>query len=102
MTSRVVAAHLGEAGKVRMIGLVALLFAAAQLLFAIHSDDLAKHAPQSCEFCLAAAVADDPNDLVFAVSAPPVSFEPALAPVTQRFIVARASLSANPRGPPLC
>lgn len=82
------------------MGLMALLFVAAQLLFAIHSDDLTAHAPQSCEYCLAAAIADDPNDLVVEIPAPLVSFEKAEAPVAEEIVVASALQSSAPRAPP--
>lgn len=84
----------------RVMGLMALLFVAAQLLFAIHSDDLAAHAPQSCEYCLAAAISDDPNDLVVEIPAPLVSFDKAQAPVAQEIVIAGALRTSNPRAPP--
>ena len=82
------------------MGLMALLFVAAQLLFSIHSDDLTAHAPQSCEYCLAAAISDDPNDLVVEIPAPLVSFEKAQAPVAREIIFVDAPRTSNPRAPP--
>lgn len=86
----------------RAAGLFALLFVAAQLLFAAHADSLYPHAPQSCEYCLAAAVSDDPNDLVTEIAGPVETVEPVRALAPEREIVARAPLVANSRAPPLC
>lgn len=54
---------------------IAVFFAVAQLLFAAHAadrpGDLDLHAPQTCEFCMAGAIADDPLALEVTL-APPI------------------------------
>jgi len=83
-------------------GFLAVLFAAAQLLFAGHAEDLFTHAPQSCEFCLAAAVSDDPNDAVVEL-APPVRFvDFRETPKADDIVLARAPIAPNSRAPPFC
>jgi len=82
------------------MGLMALLFVAAQLLFAIHSDDLTAHTPQSCEYCLAAAISDDPKDLEVEIVAPAASIEAVKQAIAQKIIVSRPLDAAVPRGPP--
>lgn len=102
MDVRAIAQGGDEPRRVRLVALFALLFVAAQILFAAHADDLSDHAPQSCEYCLAAAVADDPNDLVVELAAPLVSYARARQPVAAVLIVEGALRAANPRGPPAC
>lgn len=98
---------LGEPAsrRLRLMGLLALVLVAAQLLFAAHAasapDDLIDHAPSSCEFCLAAAVSGDPDALVDDIAPPLVSFSSVRQPVAADIIVVGALRAANPRGPPL-
>jgi hypothetical protein len=88
----------------RLIGALALLFAAAQFLVAAHAaaapDELLSHAPQGCEICLAGAVADDPGALRAAVPAPPALSECAGAAIPARAPRAADLQTAKPRGPP--
>jgi len=81
-------------------GFVAVLFVLAQILFAAHSEDFVAHAPQSCEYCLAAAVADDPNDLTIEITAPAISFLPFERMTIAVALVDLTPNSASPRGPP--
>lgn len=94
-----------EFRRLRLMGLLALVLVAAQLLFAAHAasgpEDLIDHAPSSCEFCLAAAVSGDPHALVGDLAPPPVSFSSVRRPVAAEIIVVGALRAANPRGPPL-
>lgn len=91
--------------RMRLMGLLALLLAAAQLLYAAHAasspDDLADHSPSSCEFCLAGALSNDPGSLVVDIAAPRFSVSSVRQPVAAEIIVAGALRAANPRGPPL-
>lgn len=81
------------------------MLAAAQLLFAAHagaaSEDISDHATQTCEFCLAGAIAADPEDLAVRLTAPDLSFAAAARPVAAEILVAIALIAAPPRGPPL-
>lgn len=101
MSGRTATLEIANPGRSRLLGLLALLLVAAQLLFAAHADDLADHAPQSCEYCLSASISSDPDDLVVELSAPQLSFAQVRSPVAAELVVASALRAANPRGPPL-
>lgn len=88
--------------RVRFAAFFACLLVAAQLLFAAHADAFADHAPQSCEYCLAAAVAGDPNDLVVDLAPPAAVLADVARPAAIDFVVAQALRAASPRGPPSC
>jgi hypothetical protein len=99
-----VAAEAETPRRARFLALIAVLFAFAQFMFAAHAgataDELLDHAPQTCEFCLAGAVADDPHNLVFEVTAPAALFVGVASPVAGEFIVDGSFRAASPRGPP--
>lgn len=101
LRGRAATLQIADPGRLRLLGLLALLLVAAQLLFAAHADDLADHAPQSCEYCLSASISSDPDDLVFEIGAPALSFEFVRSLVAAERIFAAAPRAANPRGPPL-
>jgi hypothetical protein len=101
LTGRTAALEIADPRRVVLAGLFALLLVLAQMLFAAHADDVADHAPQSCEYCLSASIAADPDDLIVEVSAPVKSFETVRSPVSAEIVVADALRAANPRGPPL-
>ncbi|NWG92668.1 MAG: hypothetical protein HXY21_09200 [Parvularculaceae bacterium] len=96
--------HAGA--RARAWTLFAVLFVAAQLLFAAHAgaapDDLLDHSPTSCAFCLAGAVADDPSELSVAAAAPVAILGAARRPVAAEIVASGALGGAQPRGPPSC
>lgn len=88
--------------RIMAAGFLAFVFAAAQLLFAGHSEDLFTHAPQSCEFCLAAAVSDDPDDAVVEVAPPVRSVGLRETLKADDIVFARAPIAPHSRAPPIC
>ena len=80
------------------------LFLAAQLIFAAHAgagaDKLGDHSRDDCPVCMASAFAPDPVDLVVAVDAPSVAFEPVEYVVTSSAQRDGERVRANSRGPP--
>ncbi len=101
MKSRAIALEVADARRVTLAAMLAFVLLLAQALFAAHADDLSDHAPQTCEFCLSASIAADPNDLNVELSAPVESFDTARSPVAAEVVIAGALRAANPRGPPL-
>lgn len=89
----------------RLTGLLALVFIVAQVLFAAHAgahpDPLFDHAAQTCEICLAGAVAGDPHDLISEYATPSAIFASVARPAGAAIVVANALLAASPRGPPV-
>lgn len=106
MTLSAIKADLDASARTRLWGLFAVLFVAAQVLFAAHAgaapDDLLDHSPTSCEFCLAGAVADDPAGRSVDVAAPVEILGAVKLPVAAEIVVQGALRGAQPRGPPSC
>ncbi len=105
MNCREQKAERGGERRFRLLAIVGLVFALAQILFAAHvgaaTDDLADHTKQACEICLAGALSTDPHDLGVEVSTPVVSYAAVARPVAADIIVAKSLIAANPRGPPV-
>lgn len=106
MAKAAINADLTVCARARLWALFAVLFVAAQLLFAAHAgaspDDLLDHSPTTCEFCLAGAVADDPAGLSVEVAAPVEILGAVTRPVAAAIVASGALRGAQPRGPPSC
>lgn len=90
--------------RLRLLGLLAVWFVAAQLFYAAHlgaaPDPLLDHSSTSCAFCLAGAAADDPT-LLAAVFAPPTPvYADIVRPDELTATPEPLRLAANPRAPP--
>jgi len=83
---------------------LAVLFLAAQLIFAFHAgdggDNLANHSRADCPVCMAGATAPDPVDLVVSLDAPSLTFELAEFLWKSAAQLDDIRARANSRGPP--
>jgi hypothetical protein len=93
-------------GRLRLLGLLAFVFIAAQLLYAAHlgaaPDPLLDHSSSTCDYCLAGAAVDDPTLLVAVLTAPTPVFLQAVLPAETAADIQPLRLAADPRAPPSC
>ncbi|MCB2112592.1 MAG: hypothetical protein R3C42_06970 [Parvularculaceae bacterium] len=102
MAFRSRSADKAAARRVFAAGLLAFAFIAAQFLVAGHFEDKFAHAPQTCEYCIAAAMSNDPNDAVVRIEAPYRALDTRVEPVTADIFIAAAISTPNSRAPPFC
>lgn len=88
----------------RLLGIVALAFAFAQVMVAAHAggspDEFLNHSKTSCVTCVAGAAADDPWLSIVSVEPPAQVFVAINFDARTRLATASRILAADPRGPP--
>jgi len=93
-------------GRNRLLGLLALLFVAAQLIVAAHAasgtDYLLDHSPTSCAACLAGSSPGDPTLLTVSAEKPIFNFSRAVAVEKAERLSPRSVAAAHARAPPSC
>lgn len=91
--------------RTRLIAFLSVVFLTAQLLFVAHAgsapDYLSDHTKQTCEFCLSAAISDDPDSLAVALDPPVFTIADVASPVAADIIVRGALIAVHSRGPPV-
>lgn len=106
MERRLATVEMSRPSRLRLLGLLALWFVAAQLFFAAHlgvpSDPLINHTPSACEFCLAGATADDPTLLVAVLAPPTPIYLESARPSDWTTTPGPLRLTARSRAPPFC
>ena len=105
MRGRTATLEIADPGRLRLLGLLALLLVAAQLLFAAHaaakSDFLLDHSPATCAVCIAGTASGDPELLVVSLAKPVAALCAAEAILAVERVLAFTVAAAPARAPPL-
>ncbi len=104
MKRRLLAFEAPAPGRFRLLGILALLFIAGQLLAAAHvaseTDYLLDHARSSCAACLAGSASDDPSLLTVTVEKPVLVISLAIVIAKADWIFSTPFAAASARAPP--
>lgn len=106
MRSSALALQPFASGRNRLLGLLAFLFVAAQLIVAAHAasgaDYIVDHSPTSCAACLAGSSSGDPSLLTVSAEKPVFIIAPAAVVEKIQRHSPRSVAAAHARAPPSC